>query len=63
LEAPSFFVRDYTPILRAASKAGGGLGWLNGAVESPMNQFILMGLGALPGLITIALVAYALLNW
>jgi hypothetical protein len=28
-----------------------------------MNQFILMGLGALPGLITIALVAYALLNW
>jgi hypothetical protein len=26
LEAPSFFVRDYTPILRAASKAGGGWG-------------------------------------
>jgi hypothetical protein len=36
---------------------------LNRAVESPMNQFILMGLVALPGLITIALVAYALLNW
>jgi hypothetical protein len=45
-----FFVRDYTPILRAASKAGGGLG--------PMNQFILMGLGVLPGLITIAVVAW-----
>jgi hypothetical protein len=27
-----------------------------------MNQFILMGLGALPGLIIIAVVAYALLN-
>jgi len=28
-----------------------------------INQFILMGLSALPGLITIAVVAYALLNW
>ena len=29
----------------------------------PMKQFILMGLGVLPGLITLAVVAYALLNW